>query len=188
MIHLINKRSNITVETPFGDTYPFLAEEIVKQGTVLGPILNNCSLDDVRKEGKGYQYGTEGLKPLEFVDDIADTNGNKYDAQISNKVIIGIQELKKLKFSSEKCKTLKINSSSNRDTLFIEDKALDVKNSTFYLGDVFNDKGNNSALYKDRADKAVGTIIELFPICKEVNFGKFKISKLLTLYQSVFIP
>ena len=99
---MIYKRSNITVKTPFGDTYSFRAEEIVKQGTVLGPILNNCSLDDIRKEGKGYHYGTVEFKPLEFVDDIADLNRNKHDAQISNKVIIGIQELKKLKFSSDK--------------------------------------------------------------------------------------
>ena len=53
---------------------------------------------------------------------------------------------------------------------------------------MFNDKGDNTALCKNRADKAVGTIIELFSICKELNFGKFKISNLLTLYQSVFIP
>ena len=77
MIHLINKRSNITIKTTCGDTYPFLAEEIVKQGPVLGPILNNCSLDDVRKERKGYQYGTAEMKPFEFVDDIADPNRNK---------------------------------------------------------------------------------------------------------------
>ena len=57
-------------------------------------MLNNCSLDDVYKERKGYQYGNVELKPLEFVDDIADHNRNKYDAQISNKVITGIQELK----------------------------------------------------------------------------------------------
>ena len=129
------------------------------------------------------------LKPLEFVDDIANPNRNKYDAQISNKVITGIQELKKLKFSSKKCKVLKINSFSNRDTLFIEDRALDIENSTSYLGDMFNnDKGDNTALCKHRTDKAVRTIIELFSICKEVYFGKFKISNLLTLYQSVFIP
>ena len=188
LIYLINKRSDITVKTPFGDTYPFFAEEIVKQGTVLGPILNNCSLDDVCKEGKGYQYGSIELKPFEFVDDIADPNRSKYDAQISSKVITRIQEFKKLKFSSEKCKVLKINSSSNTDTLFIEDRALDIENSTSYLGDVVNDKGDNTALCKDRTDKAVGTIIELFSICKEVNFGKFKISNLLTLYQSAVIP
>ena len=51
-----------------------------------------------------------------------------------------------------------------------------------------NDKGDNIALCKDREDKAVGTIIELFSICKEVNFGKFKTSNLLTLYRLVFIP
>ena len=145
-------------------------------------------MDYVCEEGKGYQYGNVELKPLEFVDDIADPNKNIYDAQISNKVITGIQELKKWKFSSEQCKVLKINSSSNRDTLFIEDRALDIESSTSSLGDVFNDKGDNTALCKDRADKAVGIIIELFSICKEVNFGKFKISNLLMLYQSVFIP
>ena len=53
---------------------------------------------------------------------------------------------------------------------------------------MFNDKEDNTALCKDRADKAVGTIIELLSICKEVNFRKLKISNLLTLYQSVFIP
>ena len=82
---MINKRSNITVKTPFDDTYSFLAEEIVKQDTVLGPILNNCSLDDVCKEGKGYQYGSVELKPLECIDDIAAPSRNNYDAQISNK-------------------------------------------------------------------------------------------------------
>ena len=55
------------------------------------------------KKGKGirvsgYQYGTVELKPLEFAADFADPNRNKYGAQISNKVIIFIQELKKLKF------------------------------------------------------------------------------------------
>ena len=97
------------------------------------PILNNCSLDHVCKEGKGYQHGSVELKPLEFVDDIADPNRNKYDAQISDKVITGIQELTKLKFSSEKSKVLKISSSSNTDTLFIEDRALDIENITYRL-------------------------------------------------------
>ena len=65
-----------------------------------------------------------------------ETNMIQYDAQISNKVIIGVQELKKLKFSSEICKVLKNNSSSNGDTFFIEEKTLDIENGTPYLGDV----------------------------------------------------
>ena len=34
---------------------PFVVNNLVRQGTVLGPILNNCSLDQIYKEGKGYQ-------------------------------------------------------------------------------------------------------------------------------------
>ena len=36
----------IAVRTPFGNTEPFQLYNIVKQGTVLGPVLNNCDLDD----------------------------------------------------------------------------------------------------------------------------------------------
>ena len=53
---------------------------------------------------------------------------------------------------------------------------------------MFNDKGDDTALCKDRAGKAVSIIIELFSISKELNFEKFKTSNLLTLYQSVSIP
>ena len=62
----------ITVKTPFGNTEPFQINSIVKQGTVLGPVLNNCSLDDNCAEGQGYIMGTVEIKALEFVDDIAD--------------------------------------------------------------------------------------------------------------------
>ena len=112
-------------------------------------------------------------------------SGNKY---LEYPPIFGIQELKKLKLSSEKCKALKNNSSSNGDKLSVEDKALDIENSTSYPGDVFSDKGHNTALCKDRTDKAVASTIELFSSCKEVKVGRFKISNLLTLYRSVFIP
>ena len=44
---------------------------IVKQGTPLGPILNNCSLDELYADSDSYQYGTVEIKSLEFVDDIA---------------------------------------------------------------------------------------------------------------------
>ena len=38
------------VKTPFGETDPLSFMNIVKQGTVLGPVLNNVSLDRVCKE------------------------------------------------------------------------------------------------------------------------------------------
>ena len=70
----LNKKAMITVRTPVGNTEPFQINNIVKQGTVLGPVLNNCSLDDNCAEGQGYVMDTVAIKGLEFVDEIADLN------------------------------------------------------------------------------------------------------------------
>ena len=72
--------------------HPHLSlKNFVKQGTVLGPILNNCSLDRICKEGNGYQFGQANIKPLEFVDDLADPNHSSMSAHVSNSVIEQIQ-------------------------------------------------------------------------------------------------
>ena len=63
---------------------------IVKQGTSLGPILNNCSLDEVCADSDSYQYGTVEIKSLEFVDDIVDANNGPYQALASHKIITDI--------------------------------------------------------------------------------------------------
>ena len=44
LIYLLNRKADIIVRTPFGNTQPFEICNLIKQGTVLGPILNNCSL------------------------------------------------------------------------------------------------------------------------------------------------
>ena len=51
-------KANVIVKIPFGDTDPMHLTNIVKQGTVLGPMLNNCSLDRVYKEGYSYHLGS----------------------------------------------------------------------------------------------------------------------------------
>ena len=73
-IYLLSKKVSISINTPIGRTDPFVLENLVKQGTVLGPVLNNCSLDRVPKEHSGYQMGLVNIKSLEFVDEIANVN------------------------------------------------------------------------------------------------------------------
>ena len=84
LVFQLNKKAMITVRTPVGNTEPFQINNIVKQGTVLGPVLNNCSLDDNCAEGQGYVMGTVAIKALEFVDDIADQNSGSENAANSN--------------------------------------------------------------------------------------------------------
>ena len=52
-IYLMNTKASVTIKTPMGDTYPLILSNLVNQWTVLGPVLNNCSLDRFSKESFG---------------------------------------------------------------------------------------------------------------------------------------
>ena len=177
----------MTIKTPMGDTYPLILSNLVKQGTVLGPVLNNCSLDRFSKESFGYNFGSIGIKPLEFVDDIANPSSSRQTAVLSNKLLENIQLEKRVTFSAEKCGLLKINSIGN-DGLLLNGEDIKSVRKVRYLGDVFSDKGDNSELCKDRHDKVKGTITELFALSKGIKFGIKQIENILLLYKTVFLP
>ena len=58
IIYLLNKNCNITVNTPFGPTERFTTEKLVKQGTVLGPVLCSTSVGDYFKDEMNPDSGT----------------------------------------------------------------------------------------------------------------------------------
>ena len=134
----MNRKVHVTVNTPVGDSDPFITTDLVKQATCLGPILNNCSLSDICTAGTYFNYGSVQIKSLEFVDDIADLNSGNADAVLSNDIICNIQRRKRLKFSTEKCKLLKVNSKDNGDTISISGEKVEFKTRFRYLGDIFN--------------------------------------------------
>ena len=188
LIYLLNRKANTIVRTPFGNTQSLEIRNLVKQGTVLGPILNNCSLDDIYSEGHGHNMGTVEIKTLEFVDDIADPNNGYFEALKSNQTILFIQKRKRLTFSAEKYKILKINSTNNSSSLFLSGIKLEVDPQFRYLGDIFNNKGSNSSLCEDRVQKAKGSSNEIISLCKESILGNTQISNMILLYHIVFIP
>ena len=54
---------------------------------MLEPVLNNCSLDTICRDGSGYQMGHAVIKPSEFVDALADPNHNIQSASVSDQII-----------------------------------------------------------------------------------------------------
>ena len=106
---MINRRANIVIRTFFGNTRPFTTNSLVKQDTLLGPILSNCSLDEMCAHSNSYQYSNVEIKALEFVNDIADANNGSSQAFVSHTIITDIIERKRLKLSIDKCKRLRIN-------------------------------------------------------------------------------
>ena len=105
-----------------GDTYPLILSNLVKQGTVLGPLLSSYSLDRLSTESLDCNFGSVGIQALEFVDDIANPNSSRQAAVLSNKLLENIQHKKRVNFSSEKCELLKINSNGNDGLLLNGDK------------------------------------------------------------------
>ena len=72
-LYEINKTSNIVVDIPVGKTSSITVGEVVKQGTIFGPIMCCASTSRVNEiqEAVKYQYGKVEIGMPVFMDDIA---------------------------------------------------------------------------------------------------------------------
>ena len=154
MIYYLNEKANVVVKTPFGETDPLSFMNIIKQGTVLEPVLNNVSLDRVCKESYSHHLGSVEIRSLEFVDDIADPNSDENPALTSNRIIEQIQHEKRILRRFEKCELLKMNSKDKQGNIMVNGENIEPVEAFRYLGDKFNSKGNYTDLCKDRVDRA----------------------------------
>ena len=190
LIYYLNTKAPIVVKTPFGQCEPFICSNVVRQGTVLGHVLNNCSIDKFSKESYPCFYGKTEIESLEFVDDIADVIDQHPAALLSNKFIQNVQDQKRLTFSAEKCEMLKINptKTDSQASISINGETVKAVSCARYFGDHLNVKGDIHKLCAERCSRAKFTIIELMATCREVVFGRRQIEVMLLLYRSVFLP
>ena len=86
----MNIKATVTIKAPLGDTDSLFLSNFVKQGTVLGSVLNNFSLNKLSTGGIGYNFGSVQIKSVEFVDDLADPNRDKLSTPASNAVLEAI--------------------------------------------------------------------------------------------------
>ena len=61
-------------------------------------------------EGYSNHLGSVEIRPMKFVDDIADLNSDEVSAKFSNRNVEQIQYEKRLTLSSKNCRLLKVNS------------------------------------------------------------------------------
>ena len=124
---------------------------------------------------------------MEFVDDIANPGRDKASAIASNSVLEAIQHEKRISFSAEKYELLKINC-NNSDGFKVNGIGIKAVESTLYLGDLFNIKGDNSDTCRERHLKAKATSVELCSLSRGLSVGIRKIESMLILYKTVFVP
>ena len=114
------------------------------------------------------------------MDHIADPNNGFEETIGSNADIERIQKEQRIHFSDDKSKLLKINDKSTSKTVTVNGVPLKLADRYKYLGDYFDEKGNNCELIKDRLSRATENTNELISICKEAVFGRYQIENMPT--------
>ena len=93
----------------------FEVDDIVKEGTTLGPILSSISTGEYC-ETEGFLIGETKIGSLGYVDDLASITQTENDVLRSHESAIHFQIKKRLKLSETKCKMLTINSKKTNIT------------------------------------------------------------------------
>ena len=60
----LNSKAEVAVKTQFGKTKPFVVQNIVDQGSVLGPVLCGCSTQEHCSTNKGVNIGPLRIRSL----------------------------------------------------------------------------------------------------------------------------
>ena len=191
LIYKLNETAKIQVKTPFGLTEQFECSRIVKQGSVLSSNLCSTSTAQLCDENYlgGIYTGNFVLNDVLYVDDTTDLNDDINEADESNQNIVNFSKRKRLNLNHPKCGVLTINGKPHhsKPRLKIGDGEIPQVKTAKLLGDVLNEKGNNTDLTEDKSKKAKAAMVNCLAMCNEVTMGMFFVKSSMILYQSVFL-
>ena len=190
LIYNLNKKAEVIVTTPHGLSDSFETDPIVKQGTVLGSALCSSSTGEYCGMNKGVPIGNMMLSSLLYVDDLLDLTTTLTDRERSHENSVLFSYINNLSLSGSKCLGMAINNDGDLPPplQINEEKKVIPAHEIVYLGDVFNDQGNNDSLIKDRVRRGTKAIICITALIRETSLGIFEVSVWLLLYHSLFIP
>ena len=188
LIYKLNRKAKVVVKTPYGLTDMFETDPIVKQGTVLGSAMCSSLTGEYCGMNDGVKVGNMMLSSLLYVDDLIDLTETLSDREKSHLQAIIFTKQNNMLLSGTKCFGMGINSDEPLPLLSIDDdKQVIPVEEIVYLGDVFNVKGNNDGLIKDRVRRATKAMISISSLIKETNLGIYEVQVWLLLYRSLFI-
>ena len=167
----------------------FNIKSLVKQGTVIGPLLCSASIAEFCEEcgPGGAVIGNTTIRTLAFVDNTININSDVIDVLSSHESIKCFSEKKNLPLSPTKCFILAINCSFVPN-LEINGKQMGKERKVRYLGDVVNSSGTMCDTIADRVARGTRCIVNCFSEVTDVTMGVQQIKTLILLYNSIFIP
>ena len=191
LIYEMNKRAIVQIKTPYGLTEPVDVTDIVKQGGVLGSPMCSATTAEYCEQNKGICLGQASIASLAFVDDIADLSTSIEDAIASHKNALTFAQRKKLELAPDKCYIMLVqprNKTNLIPDLEVNGVAVSKVDSIVYLGDVFNNKGNNDDLINDRVRRGTATTVSIHGFMRETSLGSHTLSVFILLHNAILLP
>jgi hypothetical protein len=194
VISEMNKKCNISVRTPVGQTERFVLNNIEMQGTVMGPIKASVQLDTLgrdcydRQEGLYLYNGCVSVPPLQMIDDLASFAICSPQSIVTNAIINAKIESKKLEFGPNKCYNIHIGMKQVCcEGLKVHDDKITKKQYETYLGDVICSSGSNRKNIEKRTNCGVGAVSQILSTLSQVSLGHFHYEIALIFRDSMLV-
>ena len=196
LVYLMNKQSKIQIDTRMGMTNIIEVDEIVRQGTVFGPMLCGIVTDKINNFAVSVNESIEtrtNTGTLMFVDDIIGT-GSKANIEKTIRNCRAAESKKNMTFNHEKSNYIKISfkkfKSAKKEQ--IEEKVtngnIKETESYKYLGDYINNKGNNVTNIEKRKQKIPYMIKEMMRYGDQKVVGEKALCIRLMIMETMIMP
>ena len=175
----LNTNITATIETPFGETDPIKIDSAVRQGTVWGPTMCAVVTDKINSiNSRTYtMVGTDiEIETLVFVDNVL-TMGTADSMERTEQNLIMLEQTKKFTFSVDKSelihtKFMKEKKKEESTTITVKKGQIKRVSETKYLGEYFNDRGDNETRIQKKMNKVAHAIAVAKARASESKVGK----------------
>ena len=188
----MNEDANIVVSTPIGYTQEFVAKEIVRQGTIFGPVFCCASTVQVNEIGEKVieKCGSTDVGIIVFMDDINSTTNqaNNIRKTIANCRLMEIQ--KKYTFGMKKTKYLVIDEKEPKEKIEVRlERGIVQKTPEYkYVGLYVNEQGDLKLHKQKMEERAMNSHNEIRAMGSVKEVGSEFLRVRLILFEKCWVP
>ena len=194
ILYELNRKANITIMTPCGESEAFSVERIVKQGTIFGPQLccsSTAKVDQIGERKCETYISTDlHIGTLIFVDDI-EAIGTRKTMIVAAENLQHMERKKGFRFNTDKTKYVIVKTGKEKG----EEVDIEVAMGKIervekykYLGNWIGENGRPTSQIEAKEKEVTRIVIEVSKLCSEQNFGKMSTATRLILYEKTVVP
>lgn len=195
LLKQLNQRARMTVLTPCGETEEFQVEEVVKQGTIFGPLLCCCNTSKIAEIGEDARTVVSpnlSIAPLTYVDDITAAGTPSLVKCVGRKLQI-MEHEKRFTFNTGKTNYLIIKTGKRKEE--VQELDMNVKRGKIervasykILGNWITEDGKLSEQLKEIEKRSWAMLNGLKGTVKEEWLGSMSTDAALLVYERTVVP